>query len=412
MEASTARMTLGPGVPDSYRELRFPKLFEAAAIGIALCHFDGRILEGNNALASLLRYEIAELAGLDPWKFHKGDSASATELAELLRGERESFTTERSVRRKNASEFRGRMTVSLARNSRQEPAFLIVLLEDATERVRLEQQLRQAEKLEIIGRLTGGIAHDFNNLLTGFQLYCDLLLSKLDPGDPLRQPVEEIRQAGEQGSALTQQLLAFARKQAAKPRLVEINQIVSSTQNLLRRLLGEHVELVTTLDPSASHVFADPTQLRQILLNLALNARDALSGGGRIHIRTQATVFPPDPRFQVARPAVSLIVEDNGCGMTPEVRAHLFEPFFTTKRPGEGTGMGLTSVHRIVTEVGGEIEVASEPSQGTRVEVFFPPGGIPADDADRMIAGSVDEQISRPLDINSPHSPSIHGGSR
>jgi PAS domain S-box-containing protein len=372
MEVSTAFAPLAPPAPDFYRDLRFPKVFEAAAIGIALCHFDGRILEGNSALARLLGYEQLELAGLDPWKFYEGDSAAASRLPDLLHGARDSFAVEKHCRRKDASEFWGRLTVSLARNAQHDPAFLIVLLEDATERTRLEQQLRQAEKMEIIGRLTGGIAHDFNNLLTGFLLYCDLLLSKLDSADPLRRHVEEIRQAGEQGSALTQQLLTFARKQEPNPRPVPLNLVVSSTENLLRRLIGEHIELIIALDPAAGAVFADPAQLRQILLNLALNARDALRPGGKIRLQTRAAEFPANAEASTPRPAVSLVVEDNGCGMDPETRAHLFEPFFTTKCPGEGTGMGLATVHRIVTEAGGQIKVSTEPAHGTRIEVFFP----------------------------------------
>jgi two-component system, cell cycle sensor histidine kinase and response regulator CckA len=381
MQVSTALTNFAPPLTDSYRDFRFPKLFEAAAIGIALCHLDGRILEGNAALTRLLGYDQGELAGLDPWKFHEGDSHASELLGAMLRGGRDSFAVEKLCRRKDATEFWGRLTVSLACSSGRDSAFLIVLLEDSTERTRLEQQLRQAEKMEIVGRLTGGIAHDFNNLLTGFLLYCDLLLSKLAPGDPLRQHVEEIRQAGEQGSALTQQLLAFARKQAPRPRAIPLNLVVSSTENLLRRLIGEHIALTVSLDPTAGNVLADPPGLRQVLLNLALNARDALCPGGKIHIQTRASQFPASSQPCLPRPAVSLIVEDNGCGMTAEARAHLFEPFFTTKPTGQGAGMGLATVHRIVTEAGGQIEVASAPARGTRVEAFFPvnaPDSVPA----------------------------------
>jgi len=372
MDASATLTNIELTAHNSYRDLRFPQVFEAAAIGIALCHFDGRILEGNSALARLLGYDQSELAGLDPWRFHESDSGTASRmLADLLRGGRDFFTVEKPCHRKDASRFLARLTVSLGRDAQHGPAFLIVLVEDSTERNRLEQQLRQAERMEIIGRLTGGIAHDFNNLLTGFLLYCDLLLSKLDPADPIRRDVEEIRQAGEQGSALTQQLLAFARKQSPKPRAVDLSQIVRSTENLLRRLIGEHIELITALDPDAGQVFADPAQLRQIVLNLVLNARDALNPGGGIQVQTRSTNFPLR-HDQFPRRAVSLIVEDNGCGMSEETRAHLFEPFFTTKKPGEGTGMGLATVHRIVTEAGGQIDVATAPGQGTKIAVVFP----------------------------------------
>jgi two-component system, cell cycle sensor histidine kinase and response regulator CckA len=372
METSATLTNFAPA-HESYRYLRFPQVFEAAAMGIALCHVDGRILEGNFALAHLLGYDPHELAGLDPWKFHECDPASASNmLAGLRRGERDSFALEKPCHRKDGSQFLARLTVSLARDPRHDPAFLVVLVEDFTERHRLEQQLRQAERMEIIGRLTGGIAHDFNNLLTGFLLYCDLLLTKLEPDDPIRRHVEEIREAGEQGSALTQQLLSFARKQTPKPHAVALNQIVRSTENLLRRLIGEHIGLVTTLDPEASDIFADAAQVRQIILNLVLNARDALQSGGSIRVLTQSTSFPAHSRERSPGRAVALIVEDSGCGMSEETRAHLFEPFFTTKAPGEGTGMGLATVHRIVTEAGGKINVVSEPGRGTRIEVVFP----------------------------------------
>ena len=198
------------------------------------------------------------------------------------------------------------------------------------------------------------------------------------------QHVEEVRLAGEQGAALTHQLLAIARKQAAEPRPILINEIVASTENLLRRLIGEQIELVllldSGLDPGSERVLADPAQLRQILMNLVLNARDAMPHGGTITLSTRAAKFPGEASSGVsskdepgsARRAVALAVEDNGCGMDEETRARLFEPFFTTKNPGEGTGLGLAMVERIVSEAGGRIAVESEPGRGTSIEVFFP----------------------------------------
>jgi two-component system, cell cycle sensor histidine kinase and response regulator CckA len=193
----------------------------------------------------------------------------------------------------------------------------------------------------------------------------------------LCQHVEEVRLAGEQGAALTQQLLSIARKQAAEPRPVLINEVVASTKNLLQRLIGEQIELGVLLDPGAGRVFADPAQLRQILLNLVLNARDAMPLGGKIRLTTRAAEFPAaeapaDVAPTCARRAVALAVKDNGCGMDAETRAHLFEPFFTTKNPGEGTGLGLATVRRIVSEAGGRIQVESEPGRGTSIEVFLP----------------------------------------
>src|SRR5260370_25743460 len=273
------------------------------------------------------------------------------------------------------------------------------MLADGSERQRVDEHLLEAEKMEVLGRLAGGIAHDFNNLLTGILLYCDLLTVELKSGgweigesdesglenrrserSRLCQHVEEVRMAGEQGASLTHQLLAIARKQAAEPRPIPINEIVASTENLLRRLIGEPIELVVMLDPvldsaldsGAGRVLADPAQLRQILLNLGLNAPGAMPPGGKIRLSTRAAEFPSKAEPIAARRAVSLVVKDDGCGMNAETRARLFEPFFTTKNPGEGTGLGLATVQRIVSEAGGTIEVESEPGRGTSIEVFFP----------------------------------------
>ncbi len=411
-------VTQFPAARNYDRELRFQAMFEGAAIGIGVCQLDGRILEANPALCRLLGCSRQELAGTQvrehcPEPERERHPADAREtsagnlspdefrLGELLRGEHDSFEVEKRYRRKDGSEFWGYLTLSLARDGRRQPAFLIAMPADATERRRTEEQLQQAEKMEVIGRLAAGIAHDFNNLLTGVLLYCDLLsagvgnaglaeLDGLERGE-LSQHMEEVRMASEQGAALTQQLLAIARKQAAEPRPTSINEIVASTKNLLRRLLGEQIELIvmldTGLDSGARLVLADPAQLRQILLNLALNARDAMPQGGKIGLLTRAAQFPSQfpahsPAHsseslnkvepERARRAVSLLVKDNGCGMDAETCARLFEPFFTTKKPGEGTGLGLATVQRVVGELGGVIEVESEPGRGTSIEVFLP----------------------------------------
>ncbi len=413
-------VTQFPAARDYERDLRFRAMFEGAAIGIGICQLDGRILEANPALSGMLGYSQQELAGTHAGELypeHRDElgresghdiypakfSPDERLLAELMRGERGSFEIEKRYRRKDGSELWGHLTVSLGRDARREPAFLIAMLADATERRRVEEHLREAEKMEVIGRLAGGIAHDFNNLLTGILLYCDLLSAGLESDElnnagvasggfdrsELCQHVEEVRMAGEQGAALTHQLLAIARKQAAEPRPIRINEIVASTKNLLQRLIGEQIELVIMLDSGAGLVLADPAQLRQILLNLVLNARDAMPHGGSITLSTRAgefpgSTFPGELHSEISgeasskaapgspRRAVSLVVKDNGCGMDAETRARLFEPFFTTKNPGQGTGLGLATVQRIVSESGGMIEVESEPGRGTRIEVFFP----------------------------------------
>jgi len=416
---------------DDDRHQRFQAIFQSAPIGIGICELSGLIAEVNPEFSRMLGYRQEELANTHVLQLDLGNrkiehhaerendpvknqefssrvmSGDRRLLGELLDGKRTSFALEKRYRRKDGSELWGLLTVSLGRNLGQQPAFLVALLADASERKRVEEQLRQAEKMEVIGRLAGGIAHDFNNLLTGILLYCDLLSAGLgndlpgsassrssnpvcegeangdltkksfEPRD-LCQHVEEVRMAGEQGAALTHQLLAIARKQAAEARPVAMNEIVSSTKNLLRRLIGEHIQLVTCLSEETGCVLVDPAQLRQVLMNLVLNARDALPQGGTIALSTRLTDFPTTPEISKnARElgngrAVALLVKDNGSGMDENTRSRLFEPFFTTKKPGAGTGLGLATVQRIVSESGGVIEVESEPGRGTGIEIFFP----------------------------------------
>jgi len=365
------------GTQDSLRHMRFQASFEEAAIGIAICQLDGRIMEANPALATVLGCTQPELVGraIYPEAFLPAERL----LDELRRGERDRFEIENSYIRKEGSEFWGHLTVSLRRNAFREPAFLIAMLTDATRRKLVEEHLHEAEKLEVIGRMAAAIAHDFNNLLTGILLYCDLLTAALESSD-LRRYVEEVRMAGEQGAALTHQLLAIVRKQATPPRPVSINEIVSSTQNLLQRIVGEQVELVvmldSVLDSSAGLVLADPAQLRQILLNLVLNARDSMPHGGTITLSTRVVESPVESPESIGpgspQRALALTVKDTGCGMNAETRRRIFEPFFTTKSPDKGTGLGLAMVQRIVSESGGTIAVESELENGTCIEVHLP----------------------------------------
>jgi|HubBroStandDraft_1064217.scaffolds.fasta_scaffold00443_17 two-component system cell cycle sensor histidine kinase/response regulator CckA len=436
-------VTQFPAARDYERDRRIQAMFEGAAIGVGICQLDGRILEANPALSHMLGYSPQELAGAHAGElypeigrqFHSGDcspddaspdhsspdhvSPDKRLLGELLRGKRGSFEVEKHYRRKDGSEFWGHLTLSLGRDARRQPAFLIAMLADATERRRAEEHLIEVEKMEVMGRLTGGIAHDFNNLLTGILLYCDLLSAGLESArldnesgglerNGLGQHVEEVRMAGEQGAALTQQLLAIARKQTAEPHPILINEIVASTRNLMQRLVGEQVELIVVLDPTLDPsrdpkldsgldtlrglVLADPAQLRQILLNLVLNARDAMPQGGKIRLSTRAAEFPRTGSCEEIEPgktrrAVSLAVKDSGCGMDTETRGRLFEPFFTTKNPGKGTGLGLATVQRIVSEAGGMIVVESEPGCGTSIEVFLP--AIESATRTSLIAGSL-----------------------
>jgi PAS domain S-box-containing protein len=228
-----------------------------------------------------------------------------------------------------------------------------------------EDQLRQAMKMEAVGRLAGGVAHDFNNLLTAVLGHADLALTQADPGNPFHEDLQEIKQAALRAAALTQQLLAFSRKQVLERRVVDLNQIVAGITRMLDRTIGEDIELVTDLAPELGRVHADAIQLEQVLLNLAVNARDAMPEGGRLTIETMNVQSE-------AGAVVRILVADTGVGMTPEVLAHIFEPFFTTKELGKGTGLGLATVYGIVKQSGGHISVSSSRGHGTTFLIDFP----------------------------------------
>ena len=240
-----------------------------------------------------------------------------------------------------------------------------------------DDQLRQSQKMEAVGQLAGGIAHDFNNLLTAIIGYSDLILcSSEDIGDSVRGDVEEIKAAADRASALTRQILAFSRRQALQPEVVSLNEIVAGTERLLRRTLGEDIDLVTLLRPELGLVEVDASQFEQVLMNLALNSRDAMPNGGKLTIET-ANVELSDEYCRshlgtTAGPYVMLAVSDTGVGMDEETRSRVFEPFFTTKEPGRGTGLGLSTVYGTVKQSGGNVFVYSEPGKGTTIKVYLP----------------------------------------
>ncbi len=249
-------------------------------------------------------------------------------------------------------------------------------------RMELEAQLRQSQKMEAVGRLAGGIAHDFNNLLTVINGYSDLILQDLSEHHPLHRDIKQIRKAGERAAGLTRRLLAFSRQQILQPKVLNLNEIIGDLKEMLRRLIDEHIELVIHLDPNLKSIKADPGQLEQLLLNLSVNARDAMPNGGKLIITTTPLVLNPEEahqRLQI-QPGeyVKLLVSDTGMGMTDEVKAHIFEPFFTTKDPGQGTGLGLSICFGIVQQSDGYIEMESEIDQGTTFTIFLPAVDQPA----------------------------------
>jgi len=248
--------------------------------------------------------------------------------------------------------------------------------EGRRERSRLEQQFRQAQKMEAVGRLAGGVAHDFNNLLTVITGYAELLLSDARLAAPQRTALQEIQRAAERGGALTHQLLAFSRGQPFTPRSVQLNTLIVNMEKMLSRLIGEDIELITVAAAEPATIRTDPGQLEQVVMNVAVNARDAMPGGGKLIIETanaqvDQTYAGPNVDLKPGSYVV-LSVSDTGMGMDPETVTHLFEPFFTTKAPGKGTGLGLATAYGIVKQSGGAISVYSEPGRGTTIKIYLP----------------------------------------
>jgi hypothetical protein len=284
---------------------------------------------------------------------------------------------------------------------------------DITERKQLEEQFRQAQKMEAVGRLAGSIAHDFNNLLTAIFGYADLLAGDLPGQSSALQDVEEIRKAAARAASLTRQLLAFSRQQVLEPTVLNVNNVVENLQKMLHRLIGEDVELRAVLAPGLGNVRADAGQLEQVIVNLAVNARDAMPAGGKLTIETANTELSEEyvEAHQPVVPGryVMFTVSDTGVGMDPEVRARIFEPFFTTKEKGKGTGLGLSTVYGIVKQSGGYIWVYSEPGRGTTFKVYLPRVDAPLEAAERPrelegpVAGTEtilvaeDDELLRPL---------------
>ena len=269
----------------------------------------------------------------------------------------------------------------------------LVLAKDVTERLRLEEQLRQSQKMEAIGQLAGGIAHDFNNLLAAILGFCGLLERQVGANAQMRGDVAEIRHAAGRAAELTRKLLAFGRRQMLAPRVLDLNGLVADLDKMLRRVIGEHIELVTQLDPELAPVKADLGQLEQVILNLVVNARDAMPQGGRVSIQTANTdldlAYADTHAPVVPGRYVLLAVSDTGTGMHPEAKAHLFEPFFTTKEVGKGTGLGLATVYGIVKQSGGYIWVYSESGSGTSVKIYLPRSDQPVQPVPRppVLAG-------------------------
>ncbi len=369
-------------------ETDFRSIFGHAPVAAARCNALGVIIERNSAFEQSLEPELAKQRSLRLCDLVAPADSDTTEslLRELLNSTRDSI---RWGGRQGANGTAGLATTNWTAwrlpGSGSQPNQALLLAEPARDVGLVEESFLQAQRWEAVGRLAGGVVHDFNNLLTGVMLYCDLLLSSLDVRDRRRRYADEIRSAIMQTTGLARQLLVFARPLPTHVRVLCFNETAQAMQKLLGRLIGENIQLDLRLDPDLGLVKIDQAQAQQILLNLVLNARDALPDGGRIVVETSNCKFQTVTGSVLARhgaaafPCVFLVVADNGRGMNGNTRQHLFEPFFTTKSAGKGTGLGLTTVRSIVTTNRGLIHVESEPGRGTRVMILLPRASQSAD---------------------------------
>ncbi len=358
-------------------ERRFRALVEESWDAIALFGPDGTILYGSPATTRLLGYELREFVGRNAMELIHPDDRSAVllRLEEVTTEPRRRVQVAARVQHKNGH---WRNLEGVLTNLLDDPSIRAIVnnYRDVTDRRILEEQVILAQKMEAIGRLAGGVAHDFNNILTAIGGYTDLLLADLAPDDKRRRDVEEIHRAADRAAALTHQLLAFSRRQVLQPKVISLNALVPDIEKMLRRLIGEDILFATVLHPKAGNVRADPGQLEQVIVNLAVNARDAMPKGGRLTIETRNVEL--DESYTTDHPNVKpghyvmLAVTDTGVGMNEETKARIFEPFFTTKVRGKGTGLGLATVYGIVQQTGGHIWPYSEPGQGTTMRVYLP----------------------------------------
>lgn len=332
----------------------------------------------NPAISEITGYTADELLGRT-WTCFEGPStnpAVVTRLIDAFRAGR-SCSADLVCYHKDGTEVPAEISISPIRDALSgKVSHYVGILTNATERTQLFEQFLQSQKMEAVGRLASGVAHDFNNLLTGMLGYSDLILSRLLKDDPLYSDVIEIRRGAERAAALTHQLLTFSRKQVIAPRILDLNQVVLNLERMLRRLIGENIHLVTKLDPHAMAIQADPGQIEQVILNISVNARDAMSAGGTITISTRKTSSEAVSR-RVGKSLslatyTQLSISDTGCGMDEQVRQRIFEPFFTTKQEGRGTGLGLSTVYGVLKQSGGEIALDTAVGKGTTFDLYFP----------------------------------------
>jgi PAS domain S-box-containing protein len=370
---------------------RYLRLFDEAPFGYLVTDFQGVVEEANRAAASLLGIAQPHLAGKPILVYlQPQDRSTIRDLIAQARAGELAGELEVRIKPRHGKPFAAMVTA--VRDLEGRSGKLRWAIRDVSqtrameEALRLsEERLRHAQRMEAIGRLAGGIAHSFNNLLAAIAFQCELLCDRLEEGDERRVQVTEIQKAEERAANLARQLLAFGRKQTLQPRVIRLNELIQEMEPMLRRLIGEDVRLETRLDPAAGAVHVDLGQIEQVILNLIVNARDAMPSGGTVELATASVEIaagvtpgeePPGDGIPGTElppgPYVQLVIADSGTGIPPEVREHLFEPFFTTKERGKGTGLGLATVHGIVHQSGGAIRVDSEPGQGARFTILLP----------------------------------------
>jgi two-component system cell cycle sensor histidine kinase/response regulator CckA len=351
-------------------------LIQASPLAIFVMDPEGRVRLWNPAAERMFGWEEKEIQGsLFPGVPKDKVAECQALIRRVLNGESLNGVELRR-RKKDGSPIDISVFTAPLCDARGRITGIVVMNSDITESKRLKEQLLQAQKMEVVGRLAGGVAHDFNNLLTAITGYSELVLNFMEADNPLRQDVAEIRKAGIRAASLTRQLLAFSRKQVLQPKVLDLNQVMDNMGKMLERLIGSDIDLAIKLDPHLGRVMADPGQIEQVLLNLAINARDAMPQGGRLTIATANVDLEESysRRHMDVQPGPYLLltVSDTGCGMDPETKTRIFEPFFTTKEMGKGTGLGLSTVYGIIKQSGGHIAVHSKPGKGAAFKIYLP----------------------------------------
>ncbi|NOX88666.1 MAG: PAS domain S-box protein [Calditrichaeota bacterium] len=344
--------------------------------GLSVFDINGKILFVNEAFLDTFGYKREEILGTSIENLYSPVSGYDFQLHILPATLKGGWNGELKVKRNDGKEIMIFLSTSPVKDEEGQPVVIVGVMSDITLRKQLEEQLRHSQKMEAIGQLAGGIAHDFNNLLTVIEGYIDLLQNKIKHQDSTFNYLTQIKKATDRAVSLTRQLLAFSRRQILQPKILDINQSIKDLTVMLQRLIGEHIELVTMLDADIWQIKADPNQIEQVIMNLVVNARDAMPDGGTLIIETRQVQL--DSSYKRLHPDVEpgayvqLSITDTGVGMSGEVRRRIFEPFFTTKEKGKGTGLGLATVYGIVKQSNGHIFVYSEVDKGTTFKIYFP----------------------------------------